>query len=146
MRPAVVGRRLAPLVVAALFFGACADDSDESAPPDDASSFCTSVSNINDALDFFGAAFLANDQDGSADELRAVLTDAVAVLEDAVAFAPNDQAEAAQTIRDAYRSFQSALNDVDYVVAELDATDERLAPLADPALSAAIVSVNEACL
>ena len=94
----------------------------------------------------FGAAFLANDQDGSADELRAVLTDAVAVMEDAVAAAPNDQAEAAQTIRDAYRSLQSALNDVDYVVAELDATDERLAPLADPALSAAIVSVNEACL
>jgi len=146
MRAAVVGRCLAPLVAAALFLGACAGDSDGSAPPDDASSFCTSVSNINDALDFFGAAFLANDQDGSADELRAVLTDAVAVMEDAVAFAPNDQAEAAQTIRDAYRSFQSALNDVDYVVAELDATDERLAPLADPALSAAIVSVNEACL
>ena len=85
-----------------------------------------SVPNINDALDFFGA-FLANDQDGSADELRAVLTDAVAVMEDAIAAAPNDQAEAAQTIRDAYRGLQS-VNDVDYVVAELDATDERLAP------------------
>ncbi len=137
-------RLLAAVAVTTLLLGACSDGEDDGSGPA-TPSFCDSVSGVNDALDFISAAFLSVDQDTAAADLREVLADGLATMDAAVGAAPSARLDAATTIRDAYAGLDDALADVDHVVARLEADDERLAAIADPALSAAIASVNEEC-
>ncbi|MBQ87467.1 MAG: hypothetical protein CL433_01290 [Acidimicrobiaceae bacterium] len=116
--------------------------SEPAGPP---ATFCEGVEQVNLLLDNIARTMLATMAGEPSAEFIVVLGDAVDLLDQTAALAPDEADDAAGLLADAYSGFEELLFEIDFVVNDLPVDDPRAAALSDAAFTEAIVTITEVC-